>query len=111
MELPELRFSFDYGCCTWVCDGAIDPDKLPISDGLKRKLRALGDEFHDYLNWDDPAGPPVWTREQTYAFFDRAEPVAKKLEEELCGRYTVINLLDQDREMYCKPEYWIDNRK
>lgn len=110
MELPRLRFSFDYGCCLWVDDGAFDEDSLPITDGLKRELKALEDEFWDYLDWDDPGGPPAWSREETLAFFDRAEPVCKRLEEELCGKYTVINLLDKDREMYCDPEGWIDNR-
>lgn len=110
MELPMLKLSFDYGCCTWVSDGAISPDALPISDELKRELNALDDEFWGFLDWSDPGGPPVWTIEETYAFFDRAEPVFKRVEEELRGKYTVINLLDRDREMYCDPEDWVDNR-
>lgn len=111
MELPELKFGFDYGCCLWVKGGGIHADDLPISDELKRDLNALNDEFPNYLNWSDPKEPPVWTLEETYDFFDRAEPVCKRLEEELRGKNKVINGLDEDREMYCKPEYWIDDRK
>lgn len=109
MELPKLVFGFDYGCCLWD-NGAVDENSLPISDNLKSELKTLEDEFCDYLDWNDPAGPPVWTREETYAFFDRAESVCIKLEEELRGKYTVVNILDKDREMYCNPENWIDTR-
>lgn len=111
MELPELEFWFDYGCCLWDKGGAVDANNLPISDDLKRELEEYGDEFCEYLNWGDPAGPPVWTQEETYAFFDRAELVCQKLQEELRGKYTVINCLDDDRRCYCDSENWIDNRK
>lgn len=110
MELPKLEFSFDYGCCLWDKDGAAGLENLPISDSLKRELNEADDEFWNYLDMDDPGGPPVWTIEQTYAFFDRMELVYKKLEEELRGQYTVINGLDGDRETYCQPKNWIDNR-
>lgn len=106
MELPELTFSFDYGCCLWDKGGAVGADTLPISDGLKRELEEYGDEFAGYLNWSDPKEPPVWTLGQTLEFFDRMELVYKRLEEELRGKYTVINDLDSDRDMYCKPEHW-----
>lgn len=110
MELPTLRFSFDYGCCLWTDDGAFGAYNLPISDDLKNDVEALEDEFWCYLDWSDPGGPPVWTIEQTYAFFDRAELVCQKLQEELCGKYTVINCLDDDRRCYCDPTGWIDTR-
>lgn len=106
MELPKLKFSFDYGCCLWTDSGGIGSDNLPISDSLKQELEALEDEFWGYLDMDDPKRPPAWTLEETLAFFDRAEPVCKRLQEELQGKYTVINRLDDDREMYCDPEYW-----
>ncbi len=111
MGLPKLDVWFDYGCCLWNNSGAVHGDSLPISDGLKRELEALGDEFWSYLDGSDPGGPPAWTREQTYAFFDRAEPVCKRLQEELQGKYTVINCLDDDRKTYCDPENWVDDRK
>ena len=111
MELPKLEFWFDYGCCLWNDSGAVNIDNLPISDSLKRELEALDDEFWGYLDLSDPGGPPLWTREQTYAFFDRAELVCKRLQEELQGKYTVINRLDDDRKCYCNPENWVDNRK
>lgn len=107
MELPTLKFSFDYGVCLWVKGGAVEPEDLPISDGLRRELEEANDEFPSYLDWSDPHYPPMWTLEQTHVFFDRMELVYKKLEEELRGKYTVINGLDGDRQMYCKPEYWV----
>lgn len=110
MELPKLEFSFDYGVCLWDKGGAVEPDKLPVSDDLKRELNALNDEFPSYLNWSDPHEPPVWTLEETLAFFDRAEHVCKRLQEDLQGKYTVISRLDDDREMYCDPENWVDDR-
>lgn len=110
-ELPKLEFWFDYGCCLWSDGGAFGVYKLPVSDGLKNEVQALEDEFWGYLDLSDPGGPPAWTIEQTYAFFDRAEIVCRKLQEELHGKYTVINRLDRDRETYCDPEGWIDTRK
>lgn len=107
MELPKLEFWFDYGCCLWYDSGGISPDHLPISDTLRRELDEANDEFPSYLDWSNPHNPPMWTLEQTHAFFDRMELVYKKLEEELRGKYTVINSLDGDRQMYCKLEYWV----
>lgn len=97
MELPILKFAFDYGVCLWDCGGAVDPYMLPISEEFSRELEELGDKFAEYLDWGDPHNPPVWTREETLAFFERAEPVCKRLQEELSGKYTVINCLDEDR--------------
>lgn len=111
MELPRITFSFDYGVCLWNKGGAVEPEDLPISDGLKHELEEANEEFPSYLNWSDPHEPPVWTLEQTLGFFDRMETVFKRLEEELSGKYIVINGLDDDRNMYCKPEYWADDHK
>ncbi len=107
LELPTLNFSFDYGCCLWDKHGAVGADNLPISDGLKRELEEYGDYFADYLDWSEPKNTPVWTLKQTLEFFDQMELVYKRLEEELHGKYTVINGLDFDRDMYCQPEYWV----
>lgn len=106
MELTKLEFWFDYGCCLWNDCGAVNIDSLPISDSLKRELETLGDEFWCYIDGSDAKAPPLWTLEETLAFFDRAELVCKRLQEELQGKYMVINRLDEDRECYCKPEYW-----
>lgn len=111
MELPTLKFSFDYGVCLWGKGGAEEPENLPISDGLRRELEDANEEFPNYLNWSDPNQPPVWTLEQTLEFFDRMELVCQKLQDELRGKYTVINGLDGDRDMYCKPEYWSEGQK
>lgn len=110
MELTKLEFRFDYGCCLWCEDGAAGIDSLPISDDLKRELKEYDDKFWDYLDMDDPGGPPVWTREETLAFFDRAELVCQRLQEELREKYTVINRLDEDKKCYGNPENWIDTR-
>ncbi len=110
MELPTIEFWFDYGCCLWCDEGAFGVYNLPIPDSLKNEVEAFEDEFWDFLDDSDPGGPPAWTIEQTYAFFDRAEIVCQKLQEELRGKYTVINRLDRGRKDYCDPEGWIDTR-
>ncbi len=54
MELPTLKFSFDYGVCLWGKGGAEEPENLPISDGLRRELEEANEEFPNYLERPEP---------------------------------------------------------
>lgn len=92
MALPKLDFYFDYmGACAWVDGGAMDYERLPVSDGLKKELGALCDEYDDQIDWSDPGKSKGWTKEQEDDFNRRAAIAGEKLQEELRGKYTVIN--------------------
>lgn len=96
MELPKLEFWFDYcGACVWVNGGAKDYDKLPISESLKRELGELCTDYDSQLDWDDPGSSAGWTKEQEDDFHRRAAIAGKKLQEELRGKYTVINFFEK----------------
>lgn len=96
MELPKLDFYFDYmGACAWVGGGAIMYDELPVSEGLKKELEALCDEYDDQIDWSDPGNSKGWTKEHKDDFRRRAAQVGKKLQDELKDRYTVINRFEK----------------
>lgn len=46
-------------------------DRLPLSDQTRRRLEELSVWHDTALDWDDPAGPSPWTREEAERF-DRA---------------------------------------
>lgn len=92
MELPKLDFYFDYtGACAWVDGCAIMYHELPVSDSLREELRGLCDDYDNRLDWSDPGNSKGWTKEQREDFNRRAAIAGKRLQEELCGKYTVIN--------------------
>ena len=96
MELPKLEFRFDYcGACAWVDGGAIFYDKLPVSESLMRELGKLCDDYDDQIDWSDPGSSVGWTQEQKNDFRRRAAIAGKKLQEELRGKYTVINFFEK----------------
>ncbi len=95
MELPELRFCFDYFCCTWVNGCGTELDELPISDNLKKELNGLIKEDADRINWDDPGASVDWTKEQEDDFNRKAAIAGKKLQNELRGKYNVINCFER----------------
>lgn len=96
MELPKLDFYFDYmGACAWVNSGAIMYDELPVSDSLREELRRLCVDYDNQLDWSDPGSSVGWTKDQEDDFNRRAAIAGKKLQEELRGKYTVINHFEE----------------
>ncbi len=96
MELPKLEFWFDYcGACAWVNGGAIDYDKLPVSESLMRELGKLCADYDSQIDWSDPGSSDGGTKEQEDDFCRRAAIAGEKLKEELRGKYTVINFFEK----------------
>lgn len=96
MVLPKLDYYFDYmGACAWVDGCAIEYDKLPVSNSLKKELEALCREYDDQIDWSDPGNSEDWTKGHKDDFRRRAAIVGKKLQEELIGKYTVINRFEE----------------
>ena len=93
MELPKLDYYFDYGgACVWNV-GAVEPSSLPISDSLLKELKDLSNEHDGQIDWND--GSDLWTQEHRDDFHHRAAIVGKKLQEELFGKYIVINHFEE----------------
>lgn len=93
-ELPKLEFWFDYFACIWIDGAAAKVDTLPITPDLLNELNALIVEYADQIDWDDPGSSVGWTEEQKEDFNRRAAIAGKKLQEELQGKYTVINCFE-----------------
>lgn len=96
----SLRFWFEHGgTCIWAKNEAakqkygyaITNSSLPISKILIEQLNALEDEYHSYLDWEEPRNPSPWSQKQKDDFIKRANNVFKQLCFELGRDYDVIN--------------------
>lgn len=65
-------------------------DRLPISDETRRHLDELS-EWHDTsLNWDDPAGPGMWTADEEARFERAAAEILERVRAELGPEFEVV---------------------
>jgi hypothetical protein len=103
MERFLLKYWFEHGgICLWSVNQnakerfgyAIINEELPISKVLVNELYTLEDEYHSYLNWDDPPAASPWTAKQKKDFINRATNVYHKLLFELDDEFEIINKLD-----------------
>ncbi|MGW7461129.1 hypothetical protein [Streptomyces sp. NPDC054797] len=87
----HLRFFFEYGVDTplWPSDldspygYPCDPQKLPITRETSKELMRLADLYQSSLDWDHPAGPSPWSREQHELFRCEADAALEALRREL----------------------------
>lgn len=95
-----LRFWFEHGgTCIWAKNEAakqkygyaITNSSLPISKNLIEQLNALEDEYHSYLDWEEPRNPSPWSQKQKEDFIKRANDVLEQLRLDLGRDYEVIN--------------------
>jgi len=100
MEKYQLRFYFEHGgICIWGMNDsakekygyAIETSVLPISDSLKVELNLLEEDYATYLDWDDPAGPSLWSEEKKNSFLNVANRAYEKLKNELGLEFEVLN--------------------
>ena len=100
MEKYKLRFFFEYfGPCFWSANDRarekygypIETEVLPLSIDLKSELNKLGDEYVTCINWDSPADPSPWTKEQEACFMARTNAAYERVKNELGSEYEVIN--------------------
>ncbi|MFD9367845.1 hypothetical protein ACFWA6_09045 [Streptomyces sp. NPDC060020] len=98
----HLRFFFEYGVDTPLWPGPSDvpdldspygypcaPEKLPVTAGTGDELTRLAELYQSSLDWDHPAGPSPWTREQQESFRREADAVLEALRRELGDGWTV----------------------
>ncbi|MEV7441183.1 hypothetical protein AB0O22_08530 [Streptomyces sp. NPDC091204] len=98
----HLRFFFEYGVDTPLWPGPSDvpaldspygypcaPEKLPVTAVAGGELTRLAELYQSSLDWDDPAGPSPWTREQQESFRCEADAALETLRRELGDGWTV----------------------
>ncbi|GAA3015097.1 hypothetical protein GCM10020229_27860 [Kitasatospora albolonga] len=97
--MPKLlRFFFEYGVSTplWpesgtpeALDGPVEPEELPVEDGLRAELSELSELYQSSLDWNDPGGPSLWSEEQWAAFHPRATAALAELRRQLGDGFAV----------------------
>ncbi len=90
-----IRLSADYySFPLWEASpgevGNINPDELPISDNLKRRLLEWSDEFDAILNRDDPARSGFPSAEAELRFREAGRRLGEELKCELGADFSVI---------------------
>jgi hypothetical protein len=90
-----IRLSADYECFPlWEASpgevGNINPDELPISGDLKRRLLEWADEFDAILDRDDPAKSGFASAEAERRFEDTGRRLGEELKRELGADFSVI---------------------
>ena len=83
-----LRFFFDYGgTCLWAGNDParerfgypVELSDLPIPDDLRHELHLAGERFDTSLDWDNPAGPSPWSKEDEEHFTDLTDRLLDQL--------------------------------
>jgi hypothetical protein len=108
----RLLFFFDYGCggCLW-CDndaaykkydvGTLDAEvtdrngntihaRIKLPNVTRKKILKLDTLYNESLNWDDPAGPSLWNKEQWKDFHAQAKELHKEISEFLGADFEII---------------------
>lgn len=90
-----IKLMADYQCFPlWEASpgkiGNIDPNTLPISEGLKLKLEKWADMYDATLDYDDPVKSGFINPEDEARFKMEGERIGKKLKDELGSGYTII---------------------
>jgi hypothetical protein len=96
----QLRFFFDYNCggCLWCANDAsyktfdvgcldsalfdlyghvIEEAKIRLPETIAQEVLKLDMLYSESLNWDDPAGPSLWNKEQWNEFYKQARLLDK----------------------------------
>ncbi|MFI5831893.1 hypothetical protein ACIA6C_32345 [Streptomyces sp. NPDC051578] len=82
---PDLDSPYGYPCA---------PEKLPITAVISDELTRLADLYQSSLDWDHPAGPSPWTRDQQESFQHEADTALEALRRELGDGWTVEDRRD-----------------
>jgi len=93
-----------YGCVLWEAGGHrvgdIEPETLPISEGLVRDLRAWADAYDSILNQDCPQDSGFNTPEEEAAFDAEGRRLWAELRSQLGADYQVVYFSNVDLKTY-----------
>ena len=96
----KLKYWFEHGGgCLWSENEVtkarfgypVAIEKLPLTSETVKRLYQLEEEYSSYLNWDDPASPSLWTKEQKSDFLCRAQKIQMDLVKELGDDYEIMS--------------------
>jgi hypothetical protein len=95
--MTSLRYFFEYGVDTVLWPDSVDSPlgypcdtpRLPITDATGAEIYRLARHYQSSLDWDDPAGPTPWTREQCDVFNVEARQLLNRLRAELPADWAV----------------------
>ncbi|GAA1703529.1 hypothetical protein GCM10009680_50620 [Streptomyces yatensis] len=71
-----------------------DLDRLPIAPTTRDELTRLANCYQSSLDWDYPAGPSPWSREQYESFRSNADTALAALRRELGDSWLVEDRRD-----------------
>ena len=96
--VKRLKLMADYQCHPiWDMSPGkyrdVDPDELPISEGLKVRVRAWAAKYDETLNIDSPADSGFATEELEEGFNEEGRVIASLLKSELGAECEVILVL------------------
>lgn len=93
-----VRLMFEWGGgCLWCGSdaareafdvGPID-ERLPLSAQTRRRLEELSVWHDTALDWDDPAGPSLWTPDESARFDHAAAGILERIRAELGADFEV----------------------
>ena len=99
MPIYTMKYMFDWGSgvCLWSTNEAskkkydypVKTAELPITSGLKERLESLIEKHDEALNWQEPQGELLWSKEKQQAFRDEARQAYEELVQELGPVYEV----------------------
>jgi hypothetical protein len=86
-----VRFFFEHGVDTalWPDDVdspygyPCDPARLPLSEPIRAEITRLARWYQSSLDWDDPAGPSPWGRDECGRFNAAARSLLEALRDAL----------------------------
>lgn len=96
--MRKIKLMPDYNCFPlWGASaddvGNIDPEELPISTLLKKKLLDWSQKYDATLNLDDPIESGFRSEEEEQAFKSEGQALALLLQKELGADFLVIPML------------------
>ena len=91
--MRKLRLSADYDCWPlWEAGeeaGNVDPEVLPLSDGLKGRLQVWAEQYDRTLNRLDPASSGFVDRQSQLRFEKEGAVLCQQLQAELGDAFEV----------------------
>ena len=88
-----MKYMFDWGSgvCLWSTneaavkkyDYSVETSVLPISDRLNERLEPLIEKHDEALNWQEPQGELLWSKEQEQGFIEEAHQAYEEVVREL----------------------------
>lgn len=98
--IPKLKLFFEWrGGVLWCANdlafklfdcGPVE-DRLPLSDGIKKRMAEMTIWHDTALDWNYPPDPSPWPEEEFIKFHKAVEEILSDIKQELGPGYEIIN--------------------